>query len=288
VALGPIDATANALGSGLYHHAGRVGVSVLGSAGLHFRLYRDAGDIVLPDEQVGYTMPFPVPGTWCSFVSQMAATLNLDWLAGVVAESARFTGSGPPEGSEVLERLWSAAARARPGALLYQPHIAAAGERGPFVDPAARAGWIGITADTNVGDLARAVVEAIGLGARACYEAQGRPPNEIRLTGGASRNPLMRTILAAAVGSPVRATTREENGAAGAALVAAVSIGNHRDLAAGIEEWVEPFLAAREIPDPDLEAIYERRFPAYRNAHRGLQPLWQVLRTDRPSTGADR
>ena len=60
-----------------------------------------------------------------------------------------------------------------------------------------------------------------------------------------------------------------------AALVAAVSIGNHRDLAAGIEEWVEPFLAAREIPDPDLEAVYERvSFPA------GEAPDWDAVRDD--------
>jgi erythritol kinase len=287
VALGPIDATSNALGSGLYHRTGKIGVSVLGSAGLHFRLYRDAGDVVLPDEQVGYTMPFPVPGTWCSFVSQMAATLNLDWLAGIVAEAAGLAGARRVP-DEILAMLSSKAADAPPGTLLYQPHIAAAGERGPFVDSSARAGWVGITSETGLGDLARAVFEAIGLGARACYDALDHRPREIRLTGGASRNPLMRAVLAAAVGAPVRVVTRTENGAAGAALVAAVSVGRHRDVVAALETWVEPHLAAPEIPDPDLQDLYRRHYPASRDAHRVLRPLWHALRPQRQPTGDDR
>ncbi len=84
-------------------------------------------------------------------------------------------------------------------------------------------------------------------------------------------------MLAAAVGAPVRVSSREEAGAAGAAMMAAVAIGAYPTMDACIAEWVTPLLGAPEPPDPELAAVYDRLFPAYVRARSALVPVWAAL-----------
>ncbi len=278
VVLGPIDAVASALGSGLYEPDASVGVSILGSAGNHFRLYRSADDVVLAPDQVGYTIPFPVPGTWCGFVSHMAATLNLDWLVGIVAEAAGLGGAAL-DGDEIRSHLEEAASATGSDTVLFHPYVAE-GERGPFVDTAARAQFLGLTERAHLGTLARAVYEGIAFAARDCYDAMDLEPSEIRLTGGGARSRLLRRLLAASVNAPVRVVTRAEAGAAGAAIVAAVSVGILTDVVDGLNDWVAPHLGDAESPDPDLAAAADLRFPAYRAGHEVIRPVWRAMQSD--------
>jgi erythritol kinase len=123
----------------------------------------------------------------------------------------------------------------------------------------------------------RAVVEGLALAAHDCYAAMGAIPPEVRLTGGAARSAALRRILSAAIGAPVRTSTREEAGAAGAAMMAAVAIGAYSDMQACIADWVTPNLGALEPPDPELAQIYARIYPAYREARQALAPVWAEL-----------
>ena len=83
----------------------------------------------------------------------------------------------------------------------------------------------------------------------------------------------------AAIGAPTRVSSREEAGAAGAAMMAAVANGVYPDMAACIAEWVTPALGPAEAADPDLTALYARRYPAYRTARLALEPVWDGLST---------
>ena len=165
----------------------------------------------------------------------------------------------------------------RPGSLIYHPYISDAGERGPFVDATARASLIGLNRAHRFPDMVRAVIEGLGMAARDCYLATGSLPDELRLTGGAARSTALRRVLAASVGAPTRIASREEAGAAGAAMMAAVAIGVYPDMAACIAEWVTPTLGAAEPNDPALTEIYARLYPSYRDARLALAPVWSGL-----------
>ena len=130
----------------------------------------------------------------------------------------------------------------------------------------------------------RAVVEGLALAARDCYEAMGQLPSELRLSGGAARSQGLRGILAAAVHAPVRVSSREETGAAGAAMMAAVAIGAYPSMDACIAEWVTPLLGPPEAPDPELVRVYDRLFPAYLASRRGLVGAWDLLASARHET----
>ncbi len=281
VSLGYVDMVMTALGAGVHTGDAFAACSTVGSTGVHMRAVRSE-DIVLNREGTGYVIALPLPGIVTQVQTNMAATLNIDWALGVAGDLIAEFG-GLADKAELVGRIEGWLAKSEPGALLYHPYISA-GERGPFVNSDARAGFVGLSSGHRFPDLLRAVVEGLGMAARDCYAAMGDMPGELRLTGGAARSRALRAVLSAAVGAPVRVSQREEAGAAGAAMMAAVAIGAYPDMEACIAEWVVPLLGASEAPDPALTKTYARLFPVYAGARRALEPTWSAMAEQRSAT----
>lgn len=277
VVLGYLDVLCAGLGAGLYGTGDDVGVSIVGSTGMHMRLVADVAAVAPSPAMTGYCMAFPVPGHTMQAQSNMAATLNLDWLADIVIDAARLAGGAGPARETVLEAIGEAALRGRAGAALFHPFISTAGERGPFIDAAARAALIGLDQSVRLDDLARAVFDGLAMAARDCYAATGGAPAEIRVSGGAARSSAFRHILAAGLGRPVRGVAQPEAGAAGVAMMAAVCTGLYPDMAACARAWVAPRLEAPLRPEPALAALYGALYPVYRDAYAALPPVWRRM-----------
>ena len=276
VSLGYLDVLCTALGGGIYEPGRAIGCSIVGSTGMHMRFVADALALRLGREPSGYTMPFPVPGSVAQMQSNMAATLNIDWVVDRAREAAELLGH-PFDRRTTLATLDARVIEAKPAAALFHPYIHEAGERGPFVDVNARAQFTGLSTRTGFLDLVRAVYEGLAFAARDCYGAMGHVPDEIRVAGGAARSKALKTILAAALDAPVRESARQEAGAAGAAMMAAVAIGVFPDLAVATRRWVTPLLGDLVQPDPGLAALYARAFPAYVATRAAMPPIWAAL-----------
>ncbi|RIX97743.1 carbohydrate kinase [Aureimonas flava] len=281
VSLGYVDMVMTALGAGVFAREPGVACSTVGSTGVHMRAV-PARDVVLNEEGTGYVIALPIPGVVTQVQTNMAATLNIDWVLGLAADLLAEFGERPSKG-DLVGRIEGWLARSEPGALLYHPYISA-GERGPFIDPDARAGFVGLSSGHRYPDLVRAVVEGIAMAARDCYAAMGDMPRELRLTGGAARSRALRSVLAAATGAAVRTSAREEAGAAGAAMMAAVAIGAFPTMDACIDTWVTPLLGAAEAPDAALAVRYAGVFEGYRQARLGLRPVWNHMAALRSRT----
>ena len=275
VSLAYVDMAMTGLGAGLYTGKGGAACTIIGSTGVHMEA-RPAGEVHLNAEGTGYVMALPVPGMVAQAQTNMAAALNIDWALRFAADLMALAGH-PVTFSDLVAHIEDWLGASRPGAILYHPYISEAGERGPFVDANARAGFMGLSSAHRFPDLLRAVVEGLGMAARDCYAAMGELPSELRLTGGAARSAALRGVLAACVQAPVRVSSREEAGAAGAAMMAAVAIGAYPSMDECIARWVTPLLGAAEPPDPRLIAVYDRLFPAYARARTALAPVWAAL-----------
>jgi erythritol kinase (D-erythritol 1-phosphate-forming) len=276
VVLGYVDVICAALGAGLYDRTIATGCTILGSTGMHMRLAHSAEDVRLNPARTGYTMAFPVPQCFSQMQSNLAATLNLDWLIDLGRDLGAANGGARSRG-DLLAGLDNQVRAATPGRLIYHPYISEAGERGPFLDPSARASFIGLSIRTSYADMLRAVVEGLAFAGRECYAAMGPIPAEIRLTGGAARSAAIRSIMAAVLGAGVRASRRAEAGAAGAAMIAAVSLGLYPDMDACAADWVTPLLGAPEEPDDGLSSIYDTLYPAYVESRQALASTWHAL-----------
>lgn len=165
VVLAFLDVACTALGAGLYDPAARPGCTIIGSTGMHMTLAPTPADVVLNREKTGYTMALPAPGAYAQIQSNMAATINIDWVLGLargILASQGIDRSQP----EMLALVDEWMAESQPGALLYQPYISEAGERGPFIDARARAGFIGLSTRHGYADMVRAVFEGLGFADR--------------------------------------------------------------------------------------------------------------------------
>jgi erythritol kinase len=284
VSLGYVDVICNALGAGLYDPAPDVGCSIIGSTGMHMRLASSADAVILNAEATGYTMPFPVPGHYAQMQSNMAATLNIDWLLDLARDLLAAEGIARSR-ADLIHRLDERVLAARPGELLFHPFISDAGERGPFVAHEACAQFLGLRSRHGYWDLMRAVMEGLAFAARDCYAAMGSLPRDLRITGGAARSRALGAILGAALECNVRVCSRGEAGAAGAAMIAAVATGMYRDMTACAEDWVTPYLKPPQPPDAALASHYARMFPTYLDARLAAQPVWKQLAALRAGAG---
>ena len=286
VVLGAVDVGCCLLGAGIYGSGEDTGVTVVGSTGMHTRLVADVAHVTPAPAQTGWCMPFPVPGHTMQAQSNMASTLNIDWVCDLAIQAAALSGTGVPSRSAVLRAMDERVATARPGAIVYHPYISTAGERGPFTDAHARASIFGLDQNVTLMDLARGVYEGLCFASRDCYVAIGGAPASIVVTGGAARSHVLRDILAAVLDRPVRAAAQPEAGAAGAAMMAAVQLGLFPDMAACAATWTTPRLGPKLQPDPALVATYARLFPVYREATHAMPPLWRQLHVAREAPHA--
>jgi xylulokinase len=166
------------------------------------------------------------------------------------------------------ERLGSAAAQMAPGAegVVFLPQMG--GRVLPEPSSGVAAAFSGLRRSSRREHLYRAALEGNAFALRAVREAllaQGLPEGPIYLTGGGTRSPLWREVLAAVFGSPVRWAGVEE-GCRGGAICAAVAAGAFRD----IEEAVGAMAGGAKLQEPGADAgRYEdvyRRFVAVREA----------------------
>lgn len=275
VCLGYVDMVMTALGAGVRSGGLNAACSTIGSTGVHMRA-KSAGDVHLNREGTGYVIALPIPGIVTQVQTNMGSTINIDWILGIASSLMADAGKSVSH-SDLIARIDGWFAESKPGAVLYHPYISEAGERGPFVNAHARAGFTGLSTRHGFPDLIRSVVEGLGLATRDCYAAMGAAPEELRVTGGATRSNALRRSLSAAVNAPIRQSQREETGAAGVAMMAAVAVGVYPTMDDCIADWVTPLLGELEKPDPTEAARFDRLFSAYADIRTAIAPAWDKL-----------
>jgi xylulokinase len=170
------------------------------------------------------------------------------------------------------------ARQAPPGSedLLFLPYLL--GERCPHVAPDARGSWVGLTPMHSAAHLSRSVLEGVLLNLRQIVEvceSTGLDCAQVRVSGGATVEPLWLQMLSDVLNREVVTVTgAAEGGAYGAALVAGVGTGDLGTLAdaAGLVRETSRF-----TPDAGNAEVYERLFAVHRGLYRTLEPTFAEL-----------
>jgi erythritol kinase (D-erythritol 1-phosphate-forming) len=228
----------------------------------------------------GYTMAFPVPGMYAQMQSNMASTLNIDWLLDVALEILKSQGVDRQR-TDLLKGLDDNVLAQPAGRVMYHPYISKAGERGPFLDPNARAMFSGLELGVGFAGLMRGVFEGLCMAARDCYLAMGDIPKEVRITGGAARSQALRLMLASTLKARVRTVSREEAGAAGAAMMAALQQKIYPDMDACADQWVNPLLGSSLEPDAGLARVYDGVYANYKSTRDVMRSVWRSMQSQR-------
>ncbi len=274
VVLGYVDVLCTGIGGGLYDPHAMVGCTIVGSTGMHMRMVPGADDVKLNAEMSGYTMTFPEPGKQVQIQSNMASTLNIDWMLDLGLDILKSQGVDRTR-ADLLKGLDESILKATPVSSIFHPYISQAGERGPFLDPNARAMFTGLELGSNYADLMRSIYEGLCFAARDCYETMGSIPAEVRITGGAARSTALRQILAGVLKADIKVVSRDEAGAAGAAMMAATQQKIYPDLGACVDQWVNPLIGQPTQPDTTLAKIYDGAFTIYRETREAMRKVWR-------------
>jgi xylulokinase len=160
------------------------------------------------------------------------------------------------------DRLVEEAAAVSPGAdgVTFLPYLQ--GERTPHRDASLRAAFLGLSLAHSRAHMTRAVLEGVCFALRDSLEILkelGLAPAYLLLTGGGAKSAFIRQLQADVFGLPVTTVNREEGGAYGAALLAAVGAGAFPDLKTGVQRTLTRGSLTR--PHPETHGAYE---PAYK------------------------
>ena len=125
VVLGYVDVVCTALGGGLYDPAGDVGCTIIGSTGMHMRLATSADEVVLNAERQRLHHAVPGAGHLAQMQSNMAATLNIDWLLDLAARSSPAEGVDAQRAPTCSRRSTTDVLDGQPGRVALPPlHLA--------------------------------------------------------------------------------------------------------------------------------------------------------------------
>jgi xylulokinase len=255
VVAGAGDNAAGAIGMGLVK-AGIVGATI-GTSGVVFVVTdRPTFDL----EGRVHTLCHAIPNRWHMTGVTLGAGLSLKWFRD------NFGG-----GKSFLE-LDNEASTVAPGSdgALWLPYLM--GERTPYLDPRARAAFVGLTASHTRSHLTRAVMEGVAFSLRDSFEIfrdLGTPINSIRLGGGGARSKLWQQVQADVYGRTVETIEADEGAAFGAAILAGVGVGAWDSVDHACESiirtsgHIEPDAAATEVLNRNYE-IYKQLYPALR------------------------
>ena len=274
VVLGYVDVVCTGIGGGLYDPQGKVGCTIVGSTGMHMRMVPNVADVKLNDEMSGYTMTFPEPGTQVQIQSNMASTLNIDWMLDLGLDVLKSQGVNRTR-ADLLKGIDDNILKAKPASSFYHPYISQAGERGPFLDPNARAMFTGLDLGSSYASLMRSIYEGLCFAARDCYATMGEIPTEIRITGGAAKSEALRQILASVLNANIKVVSRGEAGAAGVAMMAATQQKIYTSLADCVDQWVTPLIGQATLPNAELAKTYDQAYAIYRETRHAMRPIWR-------------
>jgi xylulokinase len=211
-----------------------------------------------------------VPGKWCVFGCMLSAGGSFQWfrnqLGGEEMSLAKKRKIDP------YELLIAGAERAPLGSegLFFLPYLT--GERCPYPDPAARGGWIGLTARHTRDMLIRSLMEGVTCGMRDVLEiiqSMSIPVTQIRASGGGARSPFWRQLQADIYKQPIVLTNASEGPAYGVALLAGVGTGVWKTVEEACRACIKQ--TAKVAPNKKRAAAYDSYYGTYHKLYGDLK-----------------
>ncbi|MGT2906916.1 FGGY-family carbohydrate kinase [Streptococcus dentiloxodontae] len=151
---------------------------------------------------------------------------------------------------------------------------------GSNVSADASASFLGLTTTSTKSEMIRAVYEGIVFAHKQHIDqlivSNGKKPEVIRLSGGATNSSAWMQIFADILELPIETLEASELGGLGGAIVGLQAV-NQIDLGAAIEQMVH--VKTRISPDAKEAASYRRKYTVYQESLKALAPAWSALKS---------
>ncbi|XZE19286.1 xylulokinase [Pirellulaceae bacterium SH449] len=256
------DCAAGAVGNGIVKQG--VLTASLGTSGVMFC----HSDTPQYDSQGRlHTFCHAVHGKWHMMGVTLSAAGSLQWFVNQLCVELNAKRGVDPYQTINME---AAAVPAGAEGLFFLPYLA--GERTPHADPHARGCFVGLTNKHSRGHMARAVMEGVTYSLRESLDILDQlevPVKEIRVSGGGSKSPLWKQIMADTFGQKACTINAEQGPAFGVALLAAVGSGEYKNIEEACGATIK--VVERTAPKKPAQKVYDKAFPVYQSLYRSLK-----------------
>jgi len=220
---------------------------------------------VFADDLSTFTWAHPIEGLYHPCGTTQTAGTAFNWFTEVMKGDTQY---------ESFLSINNEASLSPPGAngVMFLPYLL--GERSPWWNPIAKAEFVGIDVNTSRGDLARAVIEGVGMNLEISRSKIMGDDNSIPviLIGGGAQGSIWRTILAdifqVRIDVPSLLT---EATSMGAALIGGIGSGIYNNF--DLVEKMNPVIESVE-PNLHLADFYSGYRKLFEKTYRCLEPLF--------------
>ncbi|MFC6907163.1 FGGY-family carbohydrate kinase [Halalkalicoccus tibetensis] len=205
-------------------------------------------------------------GLYTEAIGSNVGTRSIEWVRDEIVNNCKTDYSD----LEAAARSVSAGA----DGLVYLPYLSSTGERGPFVDPNARAQLLGLEPSHTTAHIVRAVYEGLALALRDCYEAVPNTVSQLYLTGGPTQSAFWNQLVADCMGVEIVIPDSAEPTALGAAVLAGVGAGCYSNAPAGVKQVRSN--ADRYHPTAARGETYDRLHEQYVGIRARMKEIWAL------------
>ena len=252
------DQAAGAVGMGAV--APGVVSLTLGTSGVVFA----AADtpLIEPDGRL-HAFCHAVPDKWHLMGVMLSAAGSYRWFRDTLAPGEDF--------GELADKAGEVSSGAE--GLFFLPYLT--GERTPHPDPLAKGAFVGLTVRHTHDHLTRAVLEGVAFGLRDSFELMKQAGlaaiDHVRISGGGTKSPVWRQIIADVLGVELVTVNTAEGSAFGTGLLAAVGAGAF----ASVQEACSAVISITGSTLPGAnQAHYEEIYPTYRALYPALYDIY--------------
>lgn len=214
-----------------------------------------------------HTFCHAVPNAWITMGCTLSAGESLRWFLTKVLK-------GEISVSQAMREAEASPCGAN--RLLYFPYLM--GERSPILDSYARGMFFGLSGFHTRGDVIRSILEGVSYSLKDChavFEHMGIAFSSMKVCGGGAGSKLWRSILANMYNCKVLADDYAENGALGAAILAAVGVGAYSSIDQACS--CVGFADAMEQPNSRDVAYYQKGYGLYQKIYQDVKKDYRIL-----------
>jgi len=199
---------------------------------------------------------------------------NNEWFASNLLPEVRVTAKAEGRSVYSVMNEWAETIPTEEFVPMFLPFLMASN-----VHPNAKGTFIGLSMSHTRMHMVRSVYEGIVFCHRYHLErllaTREKPPECIRLAGGAAQSKVWTQMFADILALPVETVAVNETGALGCAIVASAAVGIYQSLEAAAKEMCP--VGDRVMPDPKTYEAYNQRYSLYLRTIECLDPLWDTM-----------
>ncbi|MDR1019080.1 MAG: xylulokinase [Lachnospiraceae bacterium] len=222
-----------------------------------------------------FTYPYSVEGKWYTVTATNTCAQANRWLRDALYETEKEIAD--EKGEDVYLQMNEDAMKAPLGSdgLFFHPYLL--GERCPYFNPHARAGFFGVSMIHKKAHFARAVLEGVAYSLYDCLQVLKNfteNMEDIVIIGGGAKSPLWCQIVSDVFGLTVKAPENAES-SFGGALLLGVGVGAFKDE----EEAANRCVRMKNVyePNPKNHEEYAKRFEIYKDIVKASEPIWEKI-----------